>query len=213
MMTRAYREMYLHSAQTVLGDAFDYAVNTCHIKGEDFIKLFTASSFSKRMETGEPALLSGRSGIELVSDIMLETSGTQLEIEQQVRYQRSPEYWIGWAIAYYQWMSARSYGDIFKVLSYEELLRMYRTLHEADISNFAEIADERIRAYFQETNLKRIRSAYGCSQAELAKQSGVSLRSIQMYEQRNKDINKASALTLYRISKVLGCSMEQLLEK
>ena len=64
-----------------------------------------------------------------------------------------------------------------------------------------------------ETRLKRIRYAYGCSQSRLAKMSGVGLRSIQMYEQRNKDINKASALTLYRISKVLGCSMEQLLEK
>lgn len=34
-----------------------------------------------------------------------------------------------------------------------------------------------------------------------------------MYEQRNKDINKASAETLYKISKVLGCTMEDLIEK
>ena len=61
--------------------------------------------------------------------------------------------------------------------------------------------------------LKRIRSSYGCTQAELAKRSGVSLRSLQMYEQRNKDINKASVETLYRISKVLGCTIEDLLEK
>ena len=70
-----------------------------------------------------------------------------------------------------------------------------------------------MRAHFQDTNLKRIRTSYGCTQAELAKRSGVSLRSIQMYEQRNKDINKASAETLYRISKVLGCAIEDLLEK
>ena len=89
---------------------------------------------------------------------------------------------------------------------------MYYTLHEADISKFADIADERIREHFKDTNLKRIRSAYGCTQAELAKRAGVSLRSIQMYEQRNKDINKASAETLYRIAKVLGCSIENLLE-
>ena len=62
-------------------------------------------------------------------------------------------------------------------------------------------------------NLKRIRTFFGCTQAELAKRSGVSLRSIQMYEQRNKDINKASAESLYRISKVLGCTIEDLLEK
>ena len=70
---------------------------------------------------------------------------------------------------------------------------MYAPLHEADISKFADIADAKVRAYFTDTNLKRIRTTYGCTQAELAKRSGVSLRSIQMYEQHNKDINKASA--------------------
>ena len=88
---------------------------------------------------------------------------------------------------------------------------MYYTLHEADVSKFAEIADARIREHFAETNLKRIRTA--CSQAELAKKSGVGLRSIQLYEQRQKDINKASAESLYKISKVLGCAMEDLLER
>ena len=47
----------------------------------------------------------------------------------------------------------------------------------------------------------------------MAKKSGVGLRSIQLYEQRQKDINKASAESLYKISKVLGCAMEDLLEK
>ena len=61
--------------------------------------------------------------------------------------------------------------------------------------------------------MKRIRAAYGCTQAELARKSNVSLRSIQMYEQRNKDINKASVDTVYRLSKTLGCAMEDLIEK
>lgn len=90
---------------------------------------------------------------------------------------------------------------------------MYYTLHEADISKFVDIVDERIREYFKDTNLKRIRTAYGCTQAALAKQANVSLRSIQMYEQRQKDINKASVETLYRIAKVLGCNVEDLIEK
>ena len=90
---------------------------------------------------------------------------------------------------------------------------MYYALHEADISKFVDIVDERIRDYFKDTNLKRIRTAYGCTQAALAKQAGVSLRSIQMYEQRKKDINKAGAETLYRIAKVLGCNIEDLIEK
>lgn len=212
-MTRAYREIYLSKAQAALGDAFDYAVNACGIPGEDFVKLFITSTISRRMENGEPSVLAGKSGIELASDVMLETTGKSLGAEPAGKLGRSREYWVGWAVAYYQWYSARSYSEIFKALSFDELQRMYYTLHEADISKFADIADERIREYFKDTNLKRIRGAYGCTQAALAEQSGSTLRSIQMYEQRRKDINKAGAETLYRIAKTLGCSMEDLIEK
>lgn len=70
-----------------------------------------------------------------------------------------------------------------------------------------------IKECFPETNLKRIRTVYGCSQAELASLSGVSLRSVQMYEQRHKDINKAGAETVFRPAKALGCTVEDLIEK
>ena len=212
-MTRAYQEIYLSKAQSVIGDAFDYAVNTCGIIGTDFVKLFIASSVSKRMENGEPAYLAGKSGIEIVREIVAETKGQELQIEPQERFGRSKEYWIGWAIAYYQWYSGRKYSDIFKVLSFEDLQKMYYTLHEADITKFVDIVDSKIKEYFSETNLKRIRTAYGFTQAELAERSGVSLRSIQMYEQRNKNINKASADSMYSLAKALGCTMEDLIER
>lgn len=212
-MTHAYQEIYLSKAQAVLGDAFDYGVNTCGIPGNDFVKLFIASSVSKRMENGEPAYLAGKSGVEIVIEIVHETKGQELQIELQEQFGRSKEYWIGWAVAYYQWYSGRKYSDIFKVISFENLEKMYYTLHEADITKFADILDARMREYFSDTNLKHIRTAYGFTQAELAERSGVSLRAIQMYEQKNKNINKASASTLYQIAKALGCTMEDLIEK
>ena len=212
-MTHAYQEIYLSKAQSVLGDAFDYALNICNLSGSDFVKLFVASSVSKRMENGEPAYLAGKSGIEIVVEIIAETMGKELPIEPHEHFGRSSEYWIGWAVAYYQWYSSRKYSDIFKVVSFEDLQKMYYTLHEADVSKFVDIVDARMKDYFPETNLKRIRTAYGYTQAELAQRSNVSLRSIQMYEQRNKDINKASVDTVYRLAKVLGCTMEDLIEK
>ena len=212
-MTHAYQEIYLSKAQSVLGDAFDYAVNICNFSGTDFVKLFVVSSVSKRMENGEPAYLAGKSGIEIVIEIIAETMGKELSPEPHEHFGRSREYWIGWAVAYYQWYSGRKYSDIFKVVSFEDLQKMYYTLHEADISKFVDIVNARIKDYFPETNLKRIRTIYGCTQAELAQRSNVSLRSIQMYEQRNKDINKASVDTVYRLAKVLGCTMEDLIEK
>lgn len=59
--------------------------------------------------------------------------------------------------------------------------------------------------------LKETRVSKGLSQSELADRSGVSLRTIQGYEIGQRDINKASGETLYKLSKALGCSMEDLL--
>ena len=212
-MTHAYQEIYRSKAQATLGDAFDYAVNTCGMNGTTFTKLFCASTVSKRMENGEPAYVVGKSGIEIVLEVISETMGRSLSAEPHEHMGRSREYWIGWAAAYYQWHSGRKYSDIFKVIPFEDMQKMYYTLHEADITKFVEIADQLMKNYFTETNLKRIRTAYGCTQAELAKRSGVSLRSIQMYEQRNKDINKASVETVHILAKVLGCTIEDLIEK
>lgn len=212
MMIHAYQEMYLSNAQAALGDAFDYAVHACDISGDVFVELFLGSTICKRMENGEPSILAGKSGIEIVREIVRETTGKELSNPPKEDMWRSSEYWIGWAIAYYQWYSAKKYSEIFTALPFAELQRLYPTLHEADITKFVDIADKRIKEVFPETNLKRIRVIYGCSQSELARNSGVSLRSIQMYEQRNKDINKASAETVYRLAKVLGCQIEDLLE-
>lgn len=49
------------------------------------------------------------------------------------------------------------------------------------------------------------------SQAELAKLSGINLRSIQDYEQGHKLIASAKGETLYRLSQVLGYSIEDIL--
>ncbi len=213
MMIHAYPETYLSKAQSLMGDAFDYAVNIYGVPGDVFVRIFIASPTSTRLENGDPQCLAGKSGIEIAAEIISEALGEREQIEILPRMERSEEYWIGWAAAYYQWYSGRKYSELFGIYSFDDMKRMFPTLHEADISKFVEITESRMRLLFPETNLKRIRNQYGCSQSELAEMSGVGLRSIQMYEQRNKDINKASAESLFRLSKALGCRMEDLIEK
>ena len=178
-----------------------------------FIKLFLVCSISKKIEEGDVNYILGKSGIDIVLEIVKETTGKVIEAKSIESINRSKEYWIGWAIGYYQWFSDRKFFEIFQAVSFNDLENMYYTLHEADISKFVEIINQRIKDVFPETKLKHFRLISGCSQLELSKKSGVSLRSIQMYEQRNKDINKASVETLYRLSKVFGCSIEDLMEK
>lgn len=211
-MMHAYQETYVNKAQSLLGTTFDYAVNVCDIPGNEFVQLFESSTISRKMENGETAILLGKSGIEVLSEI-LEIDDMKVEIKVCKRYSRTREYWIGWIIAYYQWLTSRTYNEIFDAIKYDELEEMYDAYHEADVSKFVDTLNKIMKQHYPETNLKRFRTLYGCTQAELAQYSGVSLRSIQMYEQRNKDINKASAETLYRLSKVLGCTIEDLIEK
>ena len=212
MVMRAYPETYLNRAMSIMGDAFDYAINDCKIDGAEFVKMFATSTACKKIENGEASYLSGKSGIEIAIECVYEMTGKEIFVEPSEKFNRSAQYWCGWAVCYYQWWSSRKYADIFKAVSFEDMLGLYPTLHEASVEKFASVLDEKVRAAYPETNLKRIRTAYGCSQRELSKMSGVSLRSIQMYEQRNKDINKAQSDSLYRLAKALGCTMEDLLE-
>ena len=79
--------------------------------------------------------------------------------------------------------------------------------------SFFETMDGKCAVELPECRLKKLRENRGLSQAELARISAVSLRSIQMYEQRVNDIDKAQAQTVYKLSRVIGCTMEDLLER
>ena len=62
------------------------------------------------------------------------------------------------------------------------------------------------------TKLRMLRNACGYSQKELAEKSGVNLRTLQEYDSRAMDINRATGGTLNALSRVLGCQVEDLLE-
>ncbi len=213
MKPKPYSESQLNRFMEKMGDAFDYAINDCKIDGTEFVKMFVASTACKKIENGEASVISGKSGVEIAIECVYEITGKELSVEPSEEFNHSAQYWCGWAVCYYQWWSSRRYADIFKVVSFKDMFGLYPTLREASVEKIASVIDEKVRAFYHETNLKRIRTAYGCSQRVLAEMSGVSLRSIQMYEQRNKDINKAQSESLYRISKALGCTMEDLIEK
>lgn len=61
------------------------------------------------------------------------------------------------------------------------------------------------------SNLKKKRKAAKMTQRELAERSGLSLRTLQYYEQGVLDINKAAAATVFRLAWALGCEMPDVL--
>lgn len=59
--------------------------------------------------------------------------------------------------------------------------------------------------------LKELRIEKGLTQAELAEQTGLSVRLVQKYEQNAQDLNRVYAITIYRLAKALDCRYEDLL--
>ena len=63
-----------------------------------------------------------------------------------------------------------------------------------------------------ETKLKTVRKEKGLTQRGLAEATGISLRTLQHYEQGSKDLNMAAAITVYAIAEALRVRMEELLD-
>ncbi len=63
------------------------------------------------------------------------------------------------------------------------------------------------------TKLQKARQDKGLTQKQLAEAADLSLRTLQHYEQRSKDINMAAAITVHRLAVALGIKVEDILEQ
>ncbi|MDR2615419.1 MAG: XRE family transcriptional regulator [Oscillospiraceae bacterium] len=141
-MTRAYEETYLDDAMNNLGDMLDYAVNDCGFDIEDFFSSFIVSGVADKFEHGNPKYVAGLSGPELASAVIYKTRGTRLDAPPSENTDKSPEYWAGWILAYYQWYMASRFADMHRLgLTVARVLSLYPTLHEADMSKFVDVAN------------------------------------------------------------------------
>jgi len=82
-----------------------------------------------------------------------------------------------------------------------------------DIHQFADTMQERMKPAQPYTKLRMHRENCGMSQSEPPAEANVPLRQIQLFEQRQRNINMTAAETLLKLSKALCSRMEDLLEK
>lgn len=210
----AYNQMYLEDGMCNMADMFDYAVNDCHMELNIFMQLFISTGLAEEFARANPKYLAGMSGRELAKEVFQKSGYAQVDETHKIRIEKTAEYWCGWVLAYYQWKTNRSFAEIMRYVPADEICRMYHPLHEASEDKFVDDIEIIITAKKQgETNLKQLRRLRGYSQKLLAQKGGVSLRAIQQYEQRQKDINKAQGKSLVALAEVLNCRMEDLLEK
>lgn len=208
-MIRAYDKNYLAKAQNNMASMLDFAVYDLNEDLTSFYKKFLQSRVSRQFERGESAVIAGKSGVELALEVL---GNEKLASKYRPAANRTPEFWCGWALAYFQWFTNLSFLEINIFIPVAEVLAFYSPYHEMDISKFC---DKMIELYNNRklyANLKKFRLAAGFSQGELAEISGVPVRTIQQYEQSQKNINAAKAETVVKLAKSLNTTVENLLE-
>ena len=211
-MIHAYDEQYLDDAMRNLGEAFDFARNICQVDLDDFLSMMTATEIAGLFERGVPKYVSGMSGTELAMEVLRKSGMAVENATAQTEYSYSSAYWTGWIIAYFQWHTGRSFQNIHEALSMREVLRLYPTLHEVSEDRAVDALNRIIRNKALPTRLQTRRKSSALTQRELSEKSGLNLRTIQQYERRFKDINKAAGSSLRALSLALSCRIEDLLE-
>lgn len=206
-MIHAYDENCLAYACKSIARLFDVAINDCCIPLTKFWDKFSNSKTAYLIENGDYSTIVGKSGIELYFDIY----DTNI-IKYRNVDDRSQEYWLGWILTKFQWETSMRFKDISKYFSIEDLYHMYYPYHEMDSKAFINTLIKQINNTKEMTNIKQIRINSNLSQKELSIMSNVPIRTLQQYEQNQKDINKAQAIYILSLSKALKCSPYDLLE-
>lgn len=212
MAGNAYPEMYVEEAVNNMGEMLEYADEICSMTPKSALQYFIISGFASRFEKGDPAVLCGLSGTELFQRI-LESCGLLVpaDADWPVSYSPGTACWWGQFLALYQWRSGLPFHMIEKALKEEDLIRLYPALHTVSEEKTLEELDRLIRLRNRQTRLSAYRKRLEMTQKELAEKSGVSLRTIEEYEIRRKDIRKAAAGTVSALASTLNCPVTDLL--
>ena len=121
MMIHAYSESYLFDAKQNLAEMFDYAIRICKMDAELISKLFVQSGYADKFERGNPAIVSGMSGIELARKVISYAYPNRVFPEEFISGDRSNIFWAGWALAEYQWTTCKRFKDIFQEFRLQKL--------------------------------------------------------------------------------------------
>ncbi len=134
-MTHAYDKIYLSKARNTLASMLDFAVYDLREDITAFYKKFLLSKIASQFERGESAVVAGKSGVELALDILGDEA---LAKKYRPVANKSPEYWAGWALTYFQWENNLTFKQIDNFIPITEIVQLYTPYHEMDISQFCD---------------------------------------------------------------------------
>ena len=124
-MMHAYSELYLSHARMALGNMLHFAVYDLNRDIEDFYAMFLNSGIAEYFGKGEAKFTVGMSGTELAYEVVFKTTGQFYDVKPKFYSDKSPEYWTGWALAFYEWEKDLPFEYINQTVNIREVRDMY----------------------------------------------------------------------------------------
>ena len=190
-----------------MSSMLECAVDHFHQDTDCFFHLFLLSPLCEQFESGDSVLLQDHTGLELCCIVLgkFDSPAYIPSIEEH-----TPLSWAAHSLTYCQWYMNRTFREIVLCAPLSDILSWYPDLHDKSAEEFITAVAARLRK--RPTNPELFRRREGLSQRQLSVRTGVSLRSIQLYEQRQNDLYKAQYNTLSALAKAFHCTPDDLMD-
>jgi len=195
----------------LFAEAIDYGVNACHYNIDMIIRLL-CSQYGSKFDDRDEEFVNNYDGEKLIKEIV-DTFFWKYPYPDYKINPKSKEYILGEYLGELAAFSKIPFRDLLlRIRPTDTLTFLKEHNYEINHDEFEKWATKIYKKDDYVTRLRLIRDHNHLSQAQLAKKSGVNIRNIQMYEQRNNDINAASGIILQKLAHALKVRVDDLLE-
>ena len=215
MHIKDYNQIYSDDISSKIGYMLSY-IHACNIDIELFYDTFICSPLAYNIENKNIKAIIGCSGSDFtyqVINYMHLKKHPKILKKMAIKIINYDEYyWFGYMISKYLQLRDYSFVELNTYLPIKKGILIYDEFKDKTFDDFTIYMDELISTNNKDTNLKKLRNANGLSQSELSAKANVTIRSIQMYEQRHNDINKAQYSNLVKLAEALNTNVKEICE-
>ena len=163
------------------------------------------STFIKNIESGDYSYINNKTYYEIFIEIFDKEYTTN---NNYMNY--NDAYWCGYAYSKLFYKYRKSFSYIFLKISLENMMNMYKTYHEMDISQLYEKFEIEMG---KDSVLRLLLKKHSMSGAELSRRTGLSIGTINNLKKDDRNLYNATFNTVYSIALVLDEPGNMFLEK
>ena len=206
-----WKDLAAEAAETTSA-MFSLCVDALGMSGERAAQLFVGSGMARQIELLNAPMIMGKNELDQL-EWMLWRCGIEADLDNLDYVLAGTACWVGEVLFTFHAETGMPFKRILSRVSYDDIEALQLRCVEWDPQ--ATVRELLIPMYVDRADpnpLRTMRLRHGLTQNELAGAAGISLRTLQQYEQGTKDVSRAAAVTVLKLAHVLGCEVEDLVD-